>query len=62
MAHDKLRNHPVVSHDQWLAARTALLAREKAFTRTKAELDRQRQALPWERVEKAYAFDGVTGK
>src|SRR2546428_1256616 len=35
MAPDKLRNHPVVSHEQWLAARTALLAREKAFTRTK---------------------------
>src|SRR5438876_6224957 len=62
MAPDKLRNHPVVSHEQWLAARTALLAREKAFTRTKDELDRQRQALPWERVERAYAFDGVNGK
>jgi predicted dithiol-disulfide oxidoreductase (DUF899 family) len=62
MAHDDLRNHPVVSHEQWLAARTALLAREKAFTRTKDELDRARRALPWERVDKAYVFDGVNGK
>ncbi len=62
MAHEDLRNHPVVSHQQWLAARTALLAQEKAFTRAKDDLNRQRRALPWERVEKAYAFDVVKGQ
>jgi predicted dithiol-disulfide oxidoreductase (DUF899 family) len=27
-----IENHRVVSHDEWLAARTSLLAKEKAFT------------------------------
>ncbi len=62
MTHEDLRNHPVVSHEQWLAARTALLAQEKAFTRAKDDLNRQRRALPWERVEKTYAFEGAKGK
>jgi predicted dithiol-disulfide oxidoreductase (DUF899 family) len=57
-----LADHPVVSHEQWLAARTALLAEEKAFTRQRDALSRQRRALPWERVEKAYTFDGPNGR
>jgi predicted dithiol-disulfide oxidoreductase (DUF899 family) len=52
-------DHPVVSHEEWLAARTAFLAREKEFTRSRDELSRQRRELPWERVEKEYAFDGA---
>jgi predicted dithiol-disulfide oxidoreductase (DUF899 family) len=28
-----LTDHTVVSHDEWLAARTAFLAKEKEFTR-----------------------------
>jgi len=55
-------DHPVVSHDQWLAARTAFLAKEKEFTKQRDELNRQRRELPWERVEKEYAFDGPNGK
>jgi predicted dithiol-disulfide oxidoreductase (DUF899 family) len=27
-----IEHHPVVSHDEWLAARRALLEKEKAFT------------------------------
>jgi predicted dithiol-disulfide oxidoreductase (DUF899 family) len=54
--------HPVVSHDAWLAARTALLAKEKAFTRLRDELSRERRALPWEKVEQEYVFDGPSGK
>jgi predicted dithiol-disulfide oxidoreductase (DUF899 family) len=57
-----IRNHPVVAHEQWLAARTAFLAREKEFTRLRDELSQQRRDLPWERVEKAYLFDGPDGK
>jgi predicted dithiol-disulfide oxidoreductase (DUF899 family) len=57
-----LKDHPLVSHQQWLAARTAFLAKEKEFTRLREELSRQRQALPWERVEKQYVFEGPNGK
>ncbi|MGH7514284.1 MAG: DUF899 domain-containing protein [Gemmatimonadales bacterium] len=57
-----LDRHPVVSHDAWTAARTALLAKEKAFTRLRDELSRERRALPWERVEKTYAFDAPGGR
>ena len=52
----------VVSRDEWLAARTAFLAREKEFTRLREELSRQRRALPWVRVEKRYVFDGPGGQ
>jgi len=62
MPPDELRNHPVASHDQWIAARTTLLTKEKEFTRAKDELSRLRRALPWERVEKTYMFDGPDGK
>jgi len=55
-------NHRVVSHDEWLAARTEFLAREKEFTRSRDELSRQRRELPWERVEKEYLLEGPNGK
>jgi predicted dithiol-disulfide oxidoreductase (DUF899 family) len=51
----------VVPHDEWIEARKALLAKEKEFTRLRDELTRQRRALPWERVEKDYVFDGPQG-
>jgi predicted dithiol-disulfide oxidoreductase (DUF899 family) len=51
----------IVGHDEWLAARKELLAKEKAFTRARDELTEQRQALPWEAVEKEYVFEGPTG-
>jgi len=55
-------NHPVVSHEEWLAARRALLEKEKEFTRQGDELSRQVRELPWEVVTKAYVFDGADGK
>jgi predicted dithiol-disulfide oxidoreductase (DUF899 family) len=57
-----LKGHPVVSHEQWLSARTALLAKEKEFTRLRDDLNQQRRELPWEKVEKQYVFDGPRGK
>ena len=53
--------HPVVSPDQWLAARAALLKKEKEFTKARDALSRERRALPWEKVEKSYVFDGPNG-
>lgn len=57
-----MQNHSIVSHDQWLAARREHLAKEKEFTRLRDELSAERRALPWERVEKEYIFDGPQGK
>ncbi len=39
-----------------MAARLELLEAEKALTRRSDELARQRQALPWVRIDKAYRF------
>jgi len=58
----EIKGHPVVTHDEWLAARTAFLAAEKEFTRARDRLSRQRRELPWERVEKDYSFDSVNGR
>ncbi len=57
-----VQNHPVVSREEWLAARTAFLAREKEFNRLRDELSRERRALPWVRVDKPYAFEGPGGR
>jgi predicted dithiol-disulfide oxidoreductase (DUF899 family) len=46
---------------EWLAARKALLEREKELTRRSDELARERQQLPWVAVEKDYAFETVAG-
>ena len=44
--------HPnVVSHVDWLAARSEFLTKEKEFTRLRDELSRQRRTLPWESRE-----------
>jgi predicted dithiol-disulfide oxidoreductase (DUF899 family) len=54
--------HQVVGSKEWRDARVALLKREKEFTQAREELAAARRALPWERVEKKYVFDGATGK
>src|SRR5271155_4525009 len=54
--------HKIVSHDVWIAARKSHLAEEKAFTRARDALSRQRRELPWEKVEKNYVFEGPHGK
>jgi predicted dithiol-disulfide oxidoreductase (DUF899 family) len=54
--------HKIVPHEQWIAARKAYLAEEKAFSRARDELARKRRDLPWEKVEKNYAFDTPDGK
>jgi predicted dithiol-disulfide oxidoreductase (DUF899 family) len=52
----------IVSPEEWLVARKELLAREKEFTRLRDELTHLRREMPWERVEKAYTFEGPSGK
>ncbi len=62
MTSSKLDHPTVVSPPEWTAARKDLLRKEKEFTRLRDELSRERRALPWERVEKNYVFDGPRGK
>jgi predicted dithiol-disulfide oxidoreductase (DUF899 family) len=52
----------IVSHEEWLTAQKAHLAKEKAFTRLRDELARERRELPWERVDKDYAFEAPEGR
>jgi predicted dithiol-disulfide oxidoreductase (DUF899 family) len=53
--------HQVLSHEEWLKARLELLAAEKELTRQRDALTRRRMAMPWERVEKSYRFEGPNG-
>lgn len=52
----------VVSREDWLRERTALLGAEKAHTDALDALRARRASLPWVRVDKAYAFDTVHGR
>jgi len=56
-----MTTHEVVSKEQWIEARRALLAEEKAWTRERDRLSEKRRALPWVKVYKNYTFEGVAG-
>ena len=53
--------HTMGTREEWLAARLELLEAEKALTRRSDELARQRQELPWVRVDKEYRFETDEG-
>ncbi len=53
--------HPIATREEWLDARLALLAKEKALTRARDALAEERRALPWVRIDKEYVFDGPCG-
>ena len=52
---------PIVSHEEWEAARLRLLEREKEVTRSRDALAAERRRMPMARVEKRYAFEGPDG-
>ena len=54
--------HKVVSRQQWLTARKALLADEKKLFRDHDRLKAKRRKLPWVKVEKDYLFAGPNGQ
>jgi predicted dithiol-disulfide oxidoreductase (DUF899 family) len=56
------KQHKVVSPKDWIAARKALLVKEKEFTRLGDQLNQKRRDLPWEAVTKKYVFEGPDGK
>ena len=49
------------TREEWLSARLELLEAEKELTRRGDELAKQRQALPWVRVDKEYRFETDAG-
>ena len=56
-----IKDRKVVSRKEWLAARKKLLAKEKELTHRSDEIARQRQELPWVRIDKQYRFDTDEG-
>jgi predicted dithiol-disulfide oxidoreductase (DUF899 family) len=58
---NRKQEHKVVSRKAWLTARLKLLKAEKALTRRSDEVARQRQALPWVRIDKEYQFETEEG-
>ena len=56
-----MTEHATGTREEWLAARLELLEAEKELTRRSDELARQRQLLPWVRIDKDYRFDTDEG-
>jgi predicted dithiol-disulfide oxidoreductase (DUF899 family) len=52
----------VVSREEWLVARKAHFAREKALTHELDALREERRQLPWVKIDKAYVFDAPGGE
>jgi predicted dithiol-disulfide oxidoreductase (DUF899 family) len=55
-------NQAIVSREEWLDARRALLAKERAMTHQLDALRAERRQLPWVRIEKPYVFNGPEGE
>ena len=57
-----MKTPPVVSRQEWEAAHTQLLVKEKALTRARDALAAERRRMPWLAVEQEYLFEGPAGK
>jgi predicted dithiol-disulfide oxidoreductase (DUF899 family) len=53
---------PIVSRQEWDAAREEMLAKEKDLTHARDALAAARRRMPWVAVDKEYEFDGPGGK
>lgn len=61
MTTSTLASPEIVSRQEWLAARKALLAKERAVTHQLDAVRAERRALPWVKVDKDYVFEGPEG-
>ena len=52
---------PIVSPQEWEAARDDMLVKEKELTRARDALAAERRRMPWMAVEKQYRFEGPSG-
>jgi predicted dithiol-disulfide oxidoreductase (DUF899 family) len=57
-----MQPHKVVPYEDWLTARKQHLKNEKALTRMRDMVARERRELPWVKVEKRYTFDTPQGR
>ena len=57
-----MKSPPIVSPQEWEAARQQLLVKEKALTHARDALAAERRRMPWLAVENEYEFDGPKGK
>ena len=57
-----MEHNAIVSREEWLEARRALLLQEKEETRLRDKVNAARLALPWVKVEKPYAFTTPQGE
>ena len=56
-----MTDHTTGTREEWLMARRKLLEAEKELTRRSDEVTRQRQKLPWVRIDKEYRFETDEG-
>src|SRR6185436_43183 len=56
-----MTKHMTGTRDEWLAARLELLKAEKDMTHRSDAVTRQRQELPWVRIDKEYKFETDNG-
>jgi predicted dithiol-disulfide oxidoreductase (DUF899 family) len=57
-----MKTPPIVSQQEWDAAREQMLIKEKALTRARDALAAERRRMPWLAVDKTYVFEGPKGK
>jgi predicted dithiol-disulfide oxidoreductase (DUF899 family) len=56
-----MEHPPIVSPEEWEAARQALLVEEKQLTRARDAMAAKRRRMPWTAVDKEYRFEGPNG-
>src|ERR671911_2452935 len=57
----RMKTPPIVSPEEWQAARQELLVKEKELTRARDALAAERRRMPWLAVDKSYQFEGPDG-
>jgi len=57
-----IKDHKVVSQEEWRSARIKLLKDEKELTKHGDDVAKKRQELPWVKIEKEYIFDTDEGE
>jgi predicted dithiol-disulfide oxidoreductase (DUF899 family) len=56
-----MKTPPIVSQQEWEAARQQMLVKEKAFTRSRDALAAERRRMPWMAVREKVRVRGTQG-